>query len=190
MSLHSFHRCLRSPWADCLPQDISALPQSTSPQPNRCTLWLKTDSRWDNERPMLHQWKKKVQNKVFIVCFLWVLVLGWWDFQQRFFQQPKSFHTTSCGFTRTGAAAQNLPQTHLLLQVITHKYLQSHSSTLLWTGLKIYIIFSCLIAMALKNSKTGSLPVSEIYSFMKEHFPYFKVWSISNIANTYWNVHE
>lgn len=29
--------------------------------------------------------------------------------------------------------------------------------------------------MALKNSKTGSLPVSEIYSFMKEHFPYFKV---------------
>ncbi|XP_044541398.1 forkhead box protein N4, partial [Gracilinanus agilis] len=35
--------------------------------------------------------------------------------------------------------------------------------------------YSCLIAMALKNSKTGSLPVSEIYSFMKEHFPYFKV---------------
>ena len=29
--------------------------------------------------------------------------------------------------------------------------------------------------MALKNSKTGSLPVSEIYSFMKDHFPYFKV---------------
>lgn len=38
---------------------------------------------------------------------------------------------------------------------------------------------SCLIAMALKNSKTGSLPVSEIYSFMKEHFPYFKVSSPS-----------
>ncbi|VFV38560.1 forkhead box protein n4 [Lynx pardinus] len=34
--------------------------------------------------------------------------------------------------------------------------------------------YSCLIAMALKNSKTGSLPVSEIYTFMKEHFPYFK----------------
>ncbi|NWI59977.1 FOXN4 protein, partial [Calyptomena viridis] len=33
---------------------------------------------------------------------------------------------------------------------------------------------ACLIAMALKNSKTGSLPVSEIYGFMKEHFPYFK----------------
>ncbi|KAJ4941665.1 hypothetical protein JOQ06_011542 [Pogonophryne albipinna] len=35
--------------------------------------------------------------------------------------------------------------------------------------------YSCLIAMALKNSKTGSLPVSEIYSFMKDHFPYFKI---------------
>ncbi|EFB19770.1 hypothetical protein PANDA_010175, partial [Ailuropoda melanoleuca] len=34
--------------------------------------------------------------------------------------------------------------------------------------------YSCLIAMALKSSKTGSLPVSDIYSFMKEHFPYFK----------------
>lgn len=34
--------------------------------------------------------------------------------------------------------------------------------------------YSCLIAMALKNSKTGSLPVSEIYSFMCKHFPYFK----------------
>ncbi|MBW04632.1 Forkhead box protein N1, partial [Eschrichtius robustus] len=31
-----------------------------------------------------------------------------------------------------------------------------------------------LIFMALKNSKTGSLPVSEIYNFMTEHFPYFK----------------
>lgn len=50
---------------------------------------------------------------------------------------------------------------------------------------------SCLIAMALKNSKTGSLPVSEIYSFMKEHFPYFKVrgpspwlgcWSCSGLS--------
>ncbi|XP_014256856.1 bromodomain adjacent to zinc finger domain protein 2B-like [Cimex lectularius] len=33
--------------------------------------------------------------------------------------------------------------------------------------------YSCLIAMALKNSRTGSLPVSEIYNFMCEHFPYF-----------------
>lgn len=34
--------------------------------------------------------------------------------------------------------------------------------------------YSNLIFMALKSSKTGSLPVSEIYSFMTEHFPYFK----------------
>ncbi|KAH9498933.1 hypothetical protein Btru_005387 [Bulinus truncatus] len=34
--------------------------------------------------------------------------------------------------------------------------------------------YSCLIALALKNSKNGSLPVSEIYNFMCENFPYFK----------------
>lgn len=34
--------------------------------------------------------------------------------------------------------------------------------------------YSCLIAMALKNSRSGSLPVSEIYNFMCNHFPYFK----------------
>ncbi|MBN3308278.1 FOXN1 protein, partial [Amia calva] len=33
---------------------------------------------------------------------------------------------------------------------------------------------SILIFMALRNSRTGSLPVSEIYNFMTEHFPYFK----------------
>ncbi|XP_044269377.1 forkhead box protein P1 [Tribolium madens] len=33
--------------------------------------------------------------------------------------------------------------------------------------------YSCLIAMALKNSRSGSLPVSEIYNFMCKHFPYF-----------------
>ncbi|XP_069471441.1 forkhead box protein N1 [Ambystoma mexicanum] len=34
--------------------------------------------------------------------------------------------------------------------------------------------YSILIFMALRNSKNGSLPVSEIYNFMTEHFPYFK----------------
>ncbi|XP_071505963.1 uncharacterized protein [Diadema antillarum] len=34
--------------------------------------------------------------------------------------------------------------------------------------------YSCLITMALKNSQTGCLPVSEIYQFMCEYFPYFK----------------
>ncbi|XP_032231605.1 forkhead box protein N4 isoform X2 [Nematostella vectensis] len=34
--------------------------------------------------------------------------------------------------------------------------------------------YSCLIAMALKNSDSGTLPVSEIYKFMMGKFPYFK----------------
>ncbi|XP_039268172.2 uncharacterized protein LOC120343123 isoform X2 [Styela clava] len=34
--------------------------------------------------------------------------------------------------------------------------------------------YSCLIAMALYNSKTGCLPVSDIYNFMMENYPYFK----------------
>ncbi|XP_055848840.1 serine-rich adhesin for platelets [Episyrphus balteatus] len=34
--------------------------------------------------------------------------------------------------------------------------------------------YSCLIALALKNSRSGSLPVSEIYSFMCEHFPFYR----------------
>lgn len=35
-------------------------------------------------------------------------------------------------------------------------------------------VYSCLIAMSLQKSKTGALPVSDIYSFMMENFPYFK----------------
>lgn len=42
--------------------------------------------------------------------------------------------------------------------------------------------------MALKNSKTGSLPVSEIYSFMKEHFPYFKVSLYRTILSVHMTV--
>jgi len=34
--------------------------------------------------------------------------------------------------------------------------------------------YSCLIAMALKNSETGNLPVSDIYDFIVENFPYYK----------------
>lgn len=34
--------------------------------------------------------------------------------------------------------------------------------------------YSCLITMSLKNSQNGCLPVSEIYQFMCENFPYFK----------------
>lgn len=34
--------------------------------------------------------------------------------------------------------------------------------------------YSCLISLALKNSHTGCLSVSEIYKFMCDHFPYFR----------------
>uniref|UniRef100_A0A182I8D5 Fork-head domain-containing protein n=1 Tax=Anopheles arabiensis TaxID=7173 RepID=A0A182I8D5_ANOAR len=34
--------------------------------------------------------------------------------------------------------------------------------------------FSCLIGLALKNSHSGLLPVPDIYSFVCEHFPYFR----------------
>ncbi len=34
--------------------------------------------------------------------------------------------------------------------------------------------YSALIVMALRNSLTGQLPVSEIYKFLLDHFPYFK----------------
>uniref|UniRef100_H2YMX2 Fork-head domain-containing protein n=1 Tax=Ciona savignyi TaxID=51511 RepID=H2YMX2_CIOSA len=34
--------------------------------------------------------------------------------------------------------------------------------------------YSCLIAMSLRHSKMGCLPVSDIYSYMMENFPYFK----------------
>lgn len=34
--------------------------------------------------------------------------------------------------------------------------------------------YSCLIAMALRNSDSGNLPVSDIYDFIIENFPYYK----------------
>uniref|UniRef100_A0A8C4QLM9 Fork-head domain-containing protein n=1 Tax=Eptatretus burgeri TaxID=7764 RepID=A0A8C4QLM9_EPTBU len=42
--------------------------------------------------------------------------------------------------------------------------------------------YSCLIAIALKNSKTGSLTVSEIYSFLMDAFPYFRVRLIGSCS--------
>uniref|UniRef100_A0A8C6SBX9 Forkhead box N1 n=1 Tax=Neogobius melanostomus TaxID=47308 RepID=A0A8C6SBX9_9GOBI len=55
------------------------------------------------------------------------------------------------------------------------RQIEKSVSFLVYLSKYVSVIFSSiLIFMALKNSKTGSLPVSEIYSFMTEHFPYFK----------------
>ncbi|XP_023954629.2 uncharacterized protein LOC112058157 isoform X2 [Bicyclus anynana] len=54
------------------------------------------------------------------------------------------------------------------------KYVNNSNKTVVGEFPKPAYSYSCLIAMALKNSRTGSLPVSEIYNFMCQHFPYFK----------------
>lgn len=49
--------------------------------------------------------------------------------------------------------------------------------------------YSCLIALSLKNSRAGSLPVAEIYNFMMTNFPYFKTapdgWKV-RLQLLYW----
>ncbi|XP_064159324.1 forkhead box protein N1 [Anguilla rostrata] len=53
-------------------------------------------------------------------------------------------------------------------------HLHNHTHNMKLTYPKPIYSYNILIFMALRSSRTGSLPVSEIYGFMTEHFPYFK----------------
>lgn len=56
--------------------------------------------------------------------------------------------------------------------------------------------YPCLIALAMKNSRTGSLPVSEIYDFICAQFPYYRMtskdWkcSVRRVLSSYFEKQE
>ncbi|XP_059389790.1 forkhead box protein N1-like [Carassius carassius] len=101
------------------------------------------------------------------------------------YSEPQTSSEEPPGYTSVNHQTFSPISTHQLyssraIDTISHYYNQSLSSQTSQDNSvqtlypKPVYSYSILIFLALRNSKTGSLPVSEIYSFMTQHFPYFK----------------